>query len=190
MEISGRSKVAMFLAKYFKWVIIGSIAFVLVGGYWFFIKIKYESVLSNIVLAQSDKEKEFTTRTKYFNNLIKLNNDVNGVNSKYSQGINKLNIILPSKTNIEDLMPQMEIIALRNGLMLLSVQLSQEDNSGIDPAIGRVKISADIVGTDYNGFKTLLSAFEKNLRLMDINTLNFDPKGKKTTLEIYTYYLK
>jgi Tfp pilus assembly protein PilO len=190
MEISGRSKVTMFLAKYFKWVIIGSIVFVLVGGYLFLIKVKYESVLSNIVLAQSDKETEFTARTKYYNNLIKLNQDVNATQSKYSDGIKKINTILPNKANIEDLMPQMEIIALKNGLMLLSIQLSQEDNSGIDPAIGRIRINADIAGADYNGFKILLNAFEKNLRLMDIGSVNFDPKGKKTTLEIYTYYLK
>jgi Tfp pilus assembly protein PilO len=190
MEISGKSKVGMFLAKYFKWVIIGSIVFILVAGYLFLIKTKYESVLSNIVLAQSDKEKEFTSRTGYYNNLIKLNNDVIGIKNKYNEGINKLNVILPGKTSIEDLMPQIEIIALRNGLTLLSIQLSDESGGGVDPQIGRIKIDADISGTDYPGLKMLLSSFETNLRLMDINSINFDPKGKKTTLEIYTYYLK
>jgi hypothetical protein len=57
--------------------------------------------------------------------------------------------------------------------------------------IGVLKIDVAIYNElNYSLFKELLGKIEKNLRLMDIEDLNFDNATGQTKLTINTYYIK
>ena len=48
----------------------------------------------------------------------------------------------------------------------------------------------EIIGVNYDGLKKLLATIENNLRLMDVNKIDFDPGARTVTLEVALYYLK
>ena len=116
-------------------------------------------------------------------------NELSGIYNKISaKDMAKVDRLLPDKIGIEDLMREMEVIVLQNGLFLTSLQVNEagEHSEGI----GSVDITMNIVGTDYNGFKNLLYTIESNLRILDIVNLSFSPSSKSTTLNLIAYYQK
>ena len=90
-----------------------------------------------------------------------------------------------------------------NQLLLQSISLSSTNgylDQGLVPIsaaeksiVGNlvtVNVTLAIKGTNYESFKSLLSAFENNLRLMDIVQINFSPSAQTTQMNVNVYYSK
>ncbi len=56
--------------------------------------------------------------------------------------------------------------------------------------VGSFNVKMTLNKVDYSALKSWLAAVENSLRLIDIRTLNFDPKTSSVSLEMVTYYLK
>lgn len=100
------------------------------------------------------------------------------------ESLKKVNYILPSEKKIPSLIVQIEAMTLEAGLILEKIEFSvasQDKTTKVrTPAqenIGDYKtlrIDLDLIG-DYLAFKNFLELIEENIRLMDIDSINFSP---------------
>jgi len=195
-----------FLMHYFKLFVFVILIIMLTAGYFMLIRPKYKKVIRDIALISADKEVEYLTQQRYLDKLNELKAIYKNINPEDK---NKINVILPSQTEVEDLFSEIEVIVLKNGLLLASLQvelkedkassrgayipksaLKTKEEEELPKEIGQVSIKMEIIGTDYNGFKNMLRTLENNLRLMDIIQLSFSPSSEQTSLELLAYYLK
>lgn len=194
-----------FLIKYFKFIILVVIVAILAGSYVFLLKAKYDQIILAIEESGASNQDEYQNQLKRLGELRRLETAYEDLGKK---DIEKINTFLPDETKPENLLAQMEAIILKNGLILkkLSVEPVGEKNqkslniaegeisnaqaSEASASVGKIRISMDVGGTDYERFKSLLSVFENNLRLIDIEELSFSPSDKSTHLSMVTYYFK
>lgn len=125
------------------------------------------------------------------------------------ESIDKVDLILPPKEDIPNLIVQVESLVFEQGLILdkLEVSIPTEDGGGtINPEDVRVKkessatkyktltISLGFTG-DYSALKNFLKATEENMRLIDIESIGISPESEgmgifKFDLSLKTYYQK
>lgn len=194
-----------FLIKYFKFIILAVVIVIFAGSYVFLLKAKYDQIVFAAEESGVGSQDEYQKQLRRLGELRRLEAAYKDLSEK---DVEKINTFLPNETRPEDLLAQMEAIILKNGLILkkLSVESVGEKNQkslnisegeagnnqvNMTPAdVGKIKISMDVGGTDYERFKSLLSIFENNLRLIDIEELSFSPSDKSTHLSMVTYYFK
>jgi len=163
-------------------MVIALVVIILGGGYMFLVNPAKKVVREGVFYAV--REAEFLALKRELNELNEFSKIYEDINS---ENIIKINKFLPPKSEIEELMKQMEVIVSQNGFFLTSLNL--EDRGG-ESEIGQVSILMNVVGPDYTGFKSLLYTIESNLRLLDITSLTFDPVSKSAVINIIAYYKK
>lgn len=97
----------------------------------------------------------------------------------------KLNQMLPSEPDIVSQLIQIETLTGNNGLIMEDIsfgswQASKENQVGILP------VNLEVTGS-YSAFKNFLEAIAKNLNLMDVEAISFQPS--KEGEEKYTFSL-
>jgi Tfp pilus assembly protein PilO len=124
------------------------------------------------------------------------------------ENIDKIDLILPTKEDIPNLIVQVESLVFEQGLILdkLEVATPTEQTGTINPEDVRVKketstakyqtltISLGFTG-DYSALKNFLKATEENMRLIDIDSISVSPESEsigifKFDLSLKTYYQK
>jgi len=111
-------------------------------------------------------------------------------NSK-QEDIKKVYYVLPKEKQIPELIVQFEALASGNGLILedLSIQEKkraqktkkeeeQRTSEVILQEVETLKISLKVTGT-YSSFESFLKTLESNVRIMDIQDINFNSKENK-----------
>ncbi len=91
--------------------------------------------------------------------------------------LNQLRFILPNDEDIPNLVVQLEALAVSNGIILSDTTITKaekDENSPIDYAI--ININLRLNGS-YEAFKSFLASVENNMRLIDIDTINFQAEG-------------
>ncbi len=204
-----------FLLNYFNWVVLIIVLTILVVGLSIIIEPKYELVIRDVEIVKRDKEGEYLIQQLYLGKLNELKDAYQNINPEDKR---KIDIVLPEKVEIEEFFSKMEALILKNGLILTSLQIdsgelelkdnkvasksksnkdnkkSSEDNKAetidLSQEIGKIKIILSIIGTDYDGLKSLLQTIESNLRLMDIENISWSPDSNSTNLQLVTYYMK
>jgi len=193
--------------RYFKWFVLLMILIILVFDYIFFIGPKYKEMENKKKEISNNEELEYFSQKRK----VKQLNDLINVYRKISEtDMKKIDLLLPSEEKIhEELFSQIESIILRNGLLLKSLEIDVEESNvksaknlnntkaneqiGEDilpKEIGRIRVSLNILGVDYFKLKDLVRVFENNLRLIDIDDINFQPDNNSVIINFYTYYLK
>lgn len=125
--------------------------------------------------------------------------NINELSNKYDKSeedINKLAIAIPSTPQIPELLIQVEELVKKNGLILGNIDFSVEGGGGeglLQSDIGTIAINVSVEGT-YAGLKNILNDIEKNIRLMDVVSVNFSKTDKETgfsgySISLNTYYL-
>jgi hypothetical protein len=129
--------------------------------------------------------------------------------------IQKLLVILPFKKNIPDLFKQIEDITQKSGVTLLSLNITEggvidilnvdknkivKNNPSADEKkeifstenknLKSLNISIEIGGVDYFTLKVFLNNLEKNIRLIDVISFDFDSSQKFQKMNLRTYYLE
>ncbi len=202
-----KNNINIFLDRYFGAIAIITAVIVLVLGNLLLVWPKYKQIINDIESAEKKESLDYAKRQKYLNQLKELKSEY----QKISQDdIKKIEIMLPQENNKEELLAQMENLISKNGFLLTDLRVEdvaakQESSAGAakgqsagdkglivqaaKPGLNKVKININVVGTDYEGLKRLLGVIENNLRLMDVTNLFFDPEGRKSSLEMYAYYV-
>jgi len=120
--------------------------------------------------------------------------------------INKVYYILPSGSDIPNLIVQLEALASENGLILdkmnfikktLIKKIATEETATTPESEPQKEyktlgVTLSLVG-NYNSFKSFLEALELNMRLMDIKSITFSGQkeavGFTFNIELEAYYL-
>lgn len=122
-------------------------------------------------------------------------------NSISKDDLAKLSEFLPEKPNTEDLLVSMESQVRERGIQLKNVNfvlpqvnLVQDPTAPPPPLVPSTVTYNFAVSTGYEGFRSLIEAFEKNLRLVDISDIAFvsgeDSGIYNYTLKARSYYQK
>ncbi len=193
--------------KYFYYFIILEIIIVIALGYLFLLKPKINIIFADDTRIALEDQKAQEKVIKY-NKQIEELKEITAEYSKISEtDINKINQILPDEPEERGLFVQIEKIVKANGLLLESIFIDDSDakaaqtktksrRSGIVEAEKEVDISnmkeLKIIFTvnevSYPAFKSLLGSLEKNLRIIDVDTIEYDPKGESAVLLVKSYY--
>lgn len=160
-------------------------AAVFTAGCLFLIFPKYKEIKKEIKLAGERENIEYVERYKYYGQLKKINNDYENINKDDAE---KVMAMIPEEKFQEELLAYLENFVLKNGLLLTDANIT-EGEAGQDE-IKKIIINMNVVGADYGGFKKLLNEMENNLRILDVNSLSFDPENQSASFNITAYYFK
>ncbi|MDD5109717.1 MAG: hypothetical protein PHI63_00700 [Patescibacteria group bacterium] len=204
MIISG-SKIRLFFlrlfTRFYPELVIGSIITVLAVGYFWFLQTGFQQILTqehyNLESIKADAD--------YLDGHLR---DLQLLNDKYSQfnrsAMDKFTAILPVEPDLPGLFVQMEAIAKQSGFLLHNVQFAENktDNPatvaseqvvGAVPkisAIASVGIVASVSGGDYFQLNGFLDSLEANMRLLDVESVNFaSANGGPYQITLRAYYM-
>jgi Tfp pilus assembly protein PilO len=158
--------------------------------FWALIFPFYNEV-SDLDSAIRDREDLLKSRDTIINNTKELSKEY----QKRIPEIAKLSAIVPSKKSVAEVLSAIDVLSLKNGMQLSSSAIISPNNS--DSTAGLYNLLSVEIGLSgsYPALVSFLQALEKNLRLIDItsidaaaglgntSTLNFVVKGN-------AYYLK
>lgn len=93
--------------------------------------------------------------------------ELNGEIGKNENNIAKLDQLLPKQKEVSEILVMIESIVSSSGLLLSEVNLSEPTGE----TAGKINVSIKLSG-DFNSLMTLLDLLEKNLRLIEISTID------------------
>lgn len=177
-----------YLAAHFKKIVFLVVIIIVAAGYFFLLGPKYKEIR----MKMKDIETKGSEQSALQDKLIQITKLRNTYKSIDQDDVKKINSALPDLPLKDELLTQLEALISQNGLLLTSLQIEDPQKAETQKVsgVGKVRISMDVVGTDYQNLKNILSVLEKNLRLLDIISLKFSPEGRTVSLEIVTYYIK
>jgi hypothetical protein len=180
-----------FSGKKMIWAGVFIVAILFVMAIVFIIKPKYELLIS-ITEERKGAEANVAGRIFYEQSLEKLISDYGKIQKDFAEYADKINLILPKEKIHEQLLPAIESLVLKNGLLITNIGISAGEDSAseITGGVGEVIISLDLIGVDYGSLKNLLLTLETDLRLKDVTKISFSPDSNTASLELVTYYLK
>ncbi|MBU4284964.1 type 4a pilus biogenesis protein PilO [Patescibacteria group bacterium] len=98
------------------------------------------------------------------------------------ENLNKLEYIMPGEQEVPNLIVQLEVIAVKGGLILGEIGFKVEDkNAETNQDYKSLTVNINLVG-DYAAFERFLSAVEENIRLMDVESINFIVQSETASL--------
>ncbi len=163
---------------------------IVVIGVLVLVKPKYEAVKISGALNIKAKQESLSEKQAYLTQLTALEENFRALKTA---DIGKLEQALPKEEDISGLFVQLENVAVTSGFTLLSVDVSSAENvRGGQKKLQNIKklnIAMTVDGGNYSALKRLLKEIEMNLRLFDVNSLNFTAGSRLYTLNLSTYYL-
>ncbi len=190
---------------YFKILIIVDLLFVFIVGYFAFVNPKLIEVKNNISAKKQEKEEKIKSLENYLQKLQNYKRDYENVSKEDRK---KIDLMLPEGFSYEDMYRQIELTARKIGLEVISLDISADIDKkastgrkrrvitktptktvSLPENIGKVSVSMEIGGLNYSGLKNVLAAYEKNLRIVDIQKISWQPNGETVNLTFNTYYL-
>ncbi len=185
----------IFFTRYFRVFIIIFLGIILGGGWFFFLEPKIE--ILKIGLTNLKKQKEvLNSRSNRLEELKKITKDYEKIEE---EKIKRIYSILPSEEDLPGIFVQMEALAKESKFILRSIEIRRQKKGeeevereggflkGID--IKELRISLKLEKGSYERFKEFLDKVEKNLRILEVVFVNFDPKGASFGVDLKTYYL-
>jgi hypothetical protein len=190
-------------ASFFNWFVIVVCLIILIVGYWWLIKPKYDFIASNQEL--TFREREYETKVSYLKQLNEIKSlyrsitpgDKDKVSTILSinQDLDRLKIILLreiSQVGKEQQIPIDNIVitpldSSRDNLIKL---VSPSKEAALMNKLHIIKISFTLQEINYDQIKKVLLRLESSLRLMDITSINFNPVARNAGLELFAYYLE
>jgi len=208
LAISQLSALGAQIHKYFIFAIISAVIAVLLAGYFFLLNPKISQIKLEIANKEEVQSRQYDDLDSYLKRITKYKQSFDQINEDQMR---KINIMLPENSEYEDLIVEVEkiVLGMREGLVLKSLTINpieQKSTGNIKEiisgekeekkgeanwmeSIGLIEIKAEIEGIDYGNLKKLLSAFENNLRLIDIKEIDSALDGQNLTLTMQTYYM-
>jgi hypothetical protein len=190
----------LIFSKYYNLFVIFIVLIFALVSLFYIIEPKYEKIAENKEKIITEKNDEKIELSKLYEKIKEYQSAYNSITDNDKE---KINDMFVDNKNRESLFGEVDTIVSGQGMTLLSIKLANNSSKNTKssagdtdsaksnlPGAGKIIFNINIVGADYGGFKKLLTAFEKNLRIMDISKLAFSPSDKTAALEISAYYLK
>lgn len=188
----------------------------LAGGFWL-VYPKYQGLRQVTTRSLPDKIGELQALENYAAKIKELETAINNWQTKNNAQVKILEQVLPAAPKVPELIAQLDALARTSGFTINSVDFS-ESEAGLEPAAGStgranpkagkkadaavnlnldknihlVNINLNLTGGDYSAFKKFLDAVEKNMRLLDVASIDFSSSLNQSAdynLALTTYYL-
>ncbi|PIT93689.1 hypothetical protein COU00_03005 [Candidatus Falkowbacteria bacterium CG10_big_fil_rev_8_21_14_0_10_43_11] len=196
--------------RYFYYLVFLEIIIVFVLGYFFVLKPKISRVFKSQTEIAAVKREEQAKLAEYEKKISELRSIKEQYAGLSGEDVKKIEEMLPDKIGERELAMQINKIVADNGLLLEAVnfdakgKISAGQSAARRPAgtdngappeassqkIGEVTLGLDIGGVSYPALKSLLSGLENNLRLIDVQSVKFNPADDKAELIVKSYYLR
>lgn len=194
---------------FWAWALL-AIAAVGVMSYFFIFSDQVRVLVEDLSVARQQEILE--ARQQYLARLALQDKNFKSIDN---DDIDIIESMLPIGRNAADVYQQIERFAQENGTVILSIEMRdimQQERSGqkqieqtqltksveavlkdaIHPEqfnVRKMQVIVTLGGQDYVPFRNFLTAIQKNLRIMDITSISFEPKSQKHTVHLLTYYL-
>ena len=202
--------------RYFRFILVIVVALWLVLGYLILISPKWEEV-REAGLFDYNNEKQLKEKNETY--LADLKKSLAKFDQINKEDIERLAKIIPRESGIAELFVVVEEMIKESGLSLNSISFSEGQSlseameraptaeapssapgaraEAVSKNIYILDIALNISGgRDYKDLKILLETIEKSQRIMDINSISFNPPAQEAAQEISfglnvkTYYIK
>jgi hypothetical protein len=192
-----------YFAKFFNLFIILVCVIVLVAGYWWLIKPKYDFIATNQEL--TFREREYENKVEYLKQLGEIKNLYKSISQADKD---KIDIILAWRQDVDRLkialLRQVDKVGKEKGVTVDNIVITPLDNSfeklikinepfkqnGLSDKLKLMQITFDVNNLSYAQLKQFLNRLEISLTIMDVTKLIFDPGTKQAKIELVTYYLE
>lgn len=178
-----KKKLNIFLNNNFKWFMMFVVLLIFVLGYFFILKPKYEETLKLTQVITRRDELDIDKKQQDLESIKDFLLSYSKIEKKYMDKVQK---ILPSKYNQEELFTEFNHIVSKNELLLKNISISGITDLG---KLKQISVRLEVSGVDYRAFKNLLHSLETNLKLIDVVNVNFNPTARTSAILINTYYL-
>lgn len=195
-EKSSKRLFQSLVIQYFRLITGVLIILILLIGYFVLIGPQYNSLKEKGILNYQAQREKLANRKAYLDKLKELQAKYAQLNTK---DLESLSYFLPVGEDIPGLFVQAEALAKDNGLVLQNIGVNQpavsSDKAGItvkkeSAGIGTLSLVMTLTGgSGYGGLKSFLDSLEKNVRLFDVESVNFSPDGQNYSVNAKTYYL-
>jgi len=203
-----KNKINGFLINYFNYLVFALGAVILIVGLAMLAYPKYQQIFKENEEAKNNLQIEYETKFSYLNSIRNLQKLYQSVSDEEKA---KLDSMLPVGRDTGAIIKEIESIVLKNGAILASIKIEPESGGGrtnlkVEPrkgtepplgifnelpeGVGLIKIDINLGSVNYPVLKNIIKAFENNLRLFDIATVNFSASENQAILNMYSYYLK
>ena len=189
--------------QYFNYLILFAVLLILVLGFLYVLKPKYDTITDNIQTSNDALQDEVDNLN---HNLVVLDGYKNSFDGLSEIKKDRLDKFLPSDLDREVLFTQLESLIQGQGYQLNYVRIS--DLNAVDeaesrerggsnakvlhsppPGIGVYQVEMTISGVNYAGIKNMLSIFESSIRLYDVVEFEVISEADTIMMTIYTYYM-
>lgn len=194
-------------ARFYLEVLVGSVLLVLGLGYWWFLRTGFTQVRTqgryNLLSSQ--------TQEQYLKGYLADLQRVDAQLDKFDQEkLRKFSAILPAESDLPGLFVALAAVARASGMSVASVQFDEAGVAANAPPVppqpagearpakgtasarpvSSVKITLATGQGDYRKLKLFLTNLEANLRLLDVETVNFgDADVGPYSITLRAYYL-
>ena len=189
--------------KYFSYWVIGIILVIGLLGYVFLIGPKYAAIQGVGLLEFTSKQQQLEQKKQELARLEQLARDFFDLNTSELQRIEE---VLPKSPKSGDLLAQFEVLANRSEVQLNSISVNKGDTFPVVDAgetdvvtqtpalqsVGVLDINIKVASLDsYDKLKVFLDNIEKNMRLVDLTSLQYLTESEQDTysLNLKAYYL-
>ncbi|MFA6551223.1 MAG: hypothetical protein WCV41_01695 [Patescibacteria group bacterium] len=198
--------ILLWLQRYFYYLIILQIVIILILGYWLVLRPKINTVFKSEAQVTLAEQAAQVKLANYEQKIKELRTIKDSYDNLSAQDKEKIAAALPSQPEERELMAQINKIVVANGLILKSLNL--EENKGESaaalaggvPIIGepepktsakfkKTAINFEARGATYSALKSLLSGLENNWRLIDVQSVKYNPQDETVAVELVAYYL-
>ncbi len=178
-----------FVTKHQQWILIIEVTVILVVGYLLAIapKVEYITEATQGDVAYWEEQLAIAkTNNARAKKLVELYNSL-GTTQR-----DKLFKILPKDAQIPELMTQLEALFDSENLFLTNFSASEVD-FGEGAVLPFRILQLQIVFNkpdDYKAYRRLLSKLEKNMRILNIQSINYTEDAEQFAISAFAYFLK
>ncbi len=194
----GQNLNSFFIKNFKQVVIVLCLALFLTCG-WFVLWPKYQKInyLANIKYQQ--RQENLKTHQTEYEKIVRLIEDYQKIKP---DDRNKMLALLPAKIEFQDVLLEFDRLASQHGMVLVSIKIATEakpsgaeTNQALFINVGnynlvKIRINISLTGSNYNNLRSFIAAAEKNLPLIDINSISYNPDDNSTSMEVFTYAVK
>ncbi|MBI5076763.1 type 4a pilus biogenesis protein PilO [Candidatus Falkowbacteria bacterium] len=168
--------------KFFRLILTVFLVASLIGAGWF-IFTAYRGNIGELSALIAERQQKYQNKNQELTGLKGLKVDY----ANLADSEKKILEALPAKKDLPGLFVQLESLANKNNISLISVDFAAEEQKSSE-RLHKLSINIVTDSGDYFALKNFLADTEKNLRLTDVKAINFDSAGKTLNLTLNVYY--
>lgn len=204
-----KQRINIFLISYFSYLNLALVLIIFLAGLFLFIYPQYQRMVEGNETAQIGLTAEYEEKYNYLKDIRELKNSYGLISAEARK---KIEDMVPAGGEVVGLIPEIELIVLKNGVILDSIKIASGDLGGqaktkiiaetgkkpelpagsferLPEGAGRVKMEIKLSSINYLALKNLLKSLENNLRLLDISKLEYSAPENTAMVTAYAYYL-